>query len=121
MKPTPETRESLLQDLLPASGGHSGPTRTKILEIVRGEKTRRHRRRTGLVLIAVAGCILSTVLRHETISPATTVTPPERSAPQPERGVREIDDEQLLAMLEGTPAAIMEGPNGQRTLLILEP
>jgi hypothetical protein len=106
----------LLNDVLPAAGEHCGPERARVLEMVKQETGRRRGRRlvvaTATTLLAVAGLIF--VARPPTPErPTATVPKPSAIV------VNNVDDEQLLTLLKDMPVALMEWPNGERTLLLV--
>lgn len=120
--------QRLLDDVVtPESGcGHLGPNRSAILEMVGRERARRKRRKTILGVVAgAAGCALLAALlmwqaparQQPTLAaPAVVDTAP---APPPIM-IHEVDDKELLELLKGTPIALMEWPDGSRTLLVVQ-
>jgi hypothetical protein len=108
---------SLLDDVLSTTGAGSSPDRAAILKMVRQERSRRHRAYAtfaAVVMASIVMLILWQPVSRETVSAVTS--PP---APRP-IVIHEVDDQQFLALLNGTPAALMEWPDGQRTLLVVE-
>lgn len=119
--------QRLLDDVVtPESDcGHLGPNRATILEMVSHEQGRRRRTRRCLGAAAGVGfCAMLALLfirpsplPQETSTMLSTVqTAP---SPPPPLTIREVDDKQLLELLKGTPAALMEWPDGKRTLLVM--
>ncbi len=130
----PELRD-LLEDVLPpGAGDNCGPKLADVLNWKRKEQSRRTRRRTVLcaisILLALAGTFFwntresSRGTAPEIAAPSTPVesTPLVSAAPTLPKPVviRQIGDDELLALLEGTPTALMEWPNGERTLMLLD-
>ncbi len=118
MNPDPEKLRTLLEDVLPSSGEHCGPSSDEVLSILRHER-RRRRMQNSVVLLAVAAIVAGAL--HWNSEPA--VEPPAivhaRSKPAP-IVIHRVNDEELLALLKGTPVALMERPDGGRTLLVIE-
>lgn len=124
MKPDLEQLRALLEDVSPADGAHCGPARGAVLTLVRGERARRARRRrfglaaaASLVLFASAGLWLRPSA-PPAVSPPPISVAHQPPVPPPAAGIRHVNDQQLLDLLQGTPAALMEWPNGERTLLV---
>ena len=117
MNPDPREMHSLLDDVLSVSCTGSSPDRAAILKMVRQERSRRHRAYAifaALAMASIAMLILWQPVSRETVSAGAS--PP---APRP-IVIQEVDDQQLLALLNGAPVALMEWPDGQRTLLVME-
>jgi hypothetical protein len=117
MNHDPPNLRHLLAELVPPSGNCCGPGRAAILEMARHERARRRQKR--LIVSASAAALLALVLlwpsapRQEPTLPATPVASSHIVIDQ-------VDDRQLLALLKDTPVALMEWPDGQRTLLVME-
>jgi hypothetical protein len=62
------------------------------------------------------------VLLLKTAGPADQEPVPTTQAPPAVAPlvVKQVDDAQLLLILQDTPAALMEWPNGERTLLVVQ-
>lgn len=114
MKPDSDSLDELLDELMPAEGRLR---RDDLLALVRHERRRRQRRR---VLMLALPLVLA----------AAWFGVPRPGAPEPQAAphvaaaskpltIERVNDEQLLALLEGTPAALMHWPDGRRTLLVL--
>lgn len=122
-----ESLQRLLDDVVtPESDcGQLGPNRSTILEMVNHERTRRSRMRRCLGTAAGAGvCVLLALLFMQQSSPpqelsVMTQTVHTAPSPHPPLTIREVDDKQLLELLKGTPVALMEWPDGKRTLLVM--
>jgi hypothetical protein len=117
MKPDEQKLRALLDDVLPPTAGQCGPDCTRVLEMARQNRSRR-RARTALATTAAAlGIVSLFALRSRPASsPASFATAVE---PAP-LVIHSIDDAQLFTLLKGTPTAIMEWPNGDRTLFFME-
>ena len=135
------TLRELLDDLLPPSDEYHGPDRAQVLALLRSERVRRRRQHAGAALAAFAMLMLGSLLWK---SPSTTVpSPVAATVRQPARVadsgaldttssvaatirqpaplvIEHVNDEQLMTLLQGTPSALMEWPNGDRTLLVLK-
>jgi hypothetical protein len=126
MKPDPMNLQTLLDDLLPDA---SGLDRAALLTMVREEHARRRRRRILAAASGTAALILLPLLawrphRQESspliaapVPPAPVMAP---APPAPSIVIQEVDDRQFLALLQDAPAALMEWPNGERTLLVMQ-
>jgi hypothetical protein len=118
MKSNPEELRLLLDDMVNRPGNHCGPNRAELLELVRREHSRRLRVRTACSLaaaVSVAAMVLAWP-RGEKAGQTAAVTP----RPTPEIVINHVDDQQLLVLLKDTPVALMEWPNGERTVLVVE-
>lgn len=116
MKSNSEKLNTLLNEVLPPSLGHCGPSCTELLNLVRCEGRRRRSRTAWMAAMAL---ILTVVLWKQAMptktSLAQTPTKPVTLA------IRQVNDEQLFALLEDNPAALVNLPDGTRRLLILNP
>jgi ferric-dicitrate binding protein FerR (iron transport regulator) len=108
---------ALLDDVLPASGEHHGPSRAHVLEMLHCERARRRRWHAGTALVAITALMVLLLLWKNNQSSSTSVANAAKK-PAPIT-IEHVNDEQLLALLHGTPAALMEWPNGDRTLLLV--
>lgn len=116
MKPNSEKLSTLLDEVLPPALDGCGPTCPELLNLVRSEG---RRRRSHIAWMAVLALILTVVLWKNAM-PAKTTFAQTPSKPAP-LVIREVNDEQLLALLEDTPAALISLPDGSSRLLILNP
>jgi hypothetical protein len=85
--------------------------------MVRQERSRRHRAYAAFAAVAMASAVMLMLwqpVARKAVSAAAS--PP---VPRP-IVIDEVNDQQFLALLNGTPAALMEWPDGQRTLLVVE-
>jgi hypothetical protein len=126
MKPTNDPRRELLEDLFsPSVEGDSLPI-DEVLGLIRRERQARARRRGAVALVACVILALATFSsvwisrpqRSEGSSPliaANTVISSQHDVPNVER----VNDEGALALLDSTPSALIEWPDGRRTLMIL--
>ena len=114
-----EKTKALLDDLLSGADEGVGPGRAALLKMVGQERTRRKHRRalTAVAGLVIVGALLQVGYRHAA-PPAMVATTPD-SKPVPPVVIKQVNDEQLFQLLKDTPAAIMEWPNGERTLLIV--
>ena len=140
MNPNKTTLRALLHDLLPASDEYPGPDRSQVLGLLRSERLRRRRQQAGAALAALAilslWLLLGKNLSRTVPSPlaATAGQPaPVADSGGPGRAlpveatrkpaplvIEHVNDEQLITLLQGTPSALLEWPNGNRTLLVLK-
>ena len=128
MNPKQKSLQRLLDDVVVSEAGceHLGPTRSALLEIVSQERTRRKHTRLALgTAVGASVCALVALLflqRHDL--PQRPSSPPQivQTTPPPSDSltIHEIDDKELLELLKGTPVALMEWPDGKRTLLVME-
>ncbi len=119
MNPDPEKLRTLLDDVLPSSGENCGPTSSDVLAMLRGERTRRRRVQNGVSLLAVVA--VAAGILHWNHSPVPVDAVVVQSPPKPAPIViNRVNDEELFALLKGTPVALMERPDGGRTLLVIE-
>ena len=118
MKPDEQKLRALLDDVLPPTVDRCGPDCPRVLEMVRQNRARRQARTVLATTAAAALAIISlfALLPRPASSPSSFATANE---PAPVV-IHSIDDAQLLTLLQGTPTAIMEWPNGDRTLLFME-
>jgi hypothetical protein len=126
MKPTNDQRRELLEDLFsPSAEGDSLPIE-EVMELIRRERQARARRRSAVALVACAILALATFssvwmsrpqmpdLSSPLIAAHTPISP-QQNVPKVER----VSDEGALALLDSTPSALIEWPDGRRTLMIL--
>ena len=118
MKTDPETLRALLDEVLPASSEHCGPSSADVLNMLRQERQRRRRRHSSaallVIIVVAAGAV---VLNHHPPAVAPVAQAPVKPAPTV---INRVNDEQLFALLEGMPAALMKLPNGDSRLLVIE-
>ena len=137
-----EKLDGLLEKVLPPNAGSLGPDLTQVLEIAARERRRRMiRKRTVYGSVAVFLFAMGMVFTHQKLSQtdsiSTAATSYEQAAsaapPQDETfnsspkaaGTRtivinQINDEQFDALLGSVPSAVMNMPDGSRTLLVLD-
>jgi hypothetical protein len=117
MNPDPEKLRKLLDELLPSSSKHCGPTSADLQSMLQNER-RRRRLRTGAALLAI---IALTVGFLFSIQKPSVNAPVAKSTLKPARlAIHQVNDEELLALLDGTPAGLMELRDGSRMLLVIE-
>lgn len=116
MNTDPEKLRVLLDDVLPASSAHCGPSSAALLSILRNERQRRHRLHAGAALLAVIAVAAVALWQNE----PTVVAPVADTPVNPEPiTIRRVNDEELFALLQGTPTAVMKLPDGGRRLLVI--
>ncbi|MEP6670890.1 MAG: hypothetical protein ABJF10_17155 [Chthoniobacter sp.] len=123
MKPDPDALRTLLHEVLPFTAEHSGPSSADVLHLLHAERRRRHRSRWNTALLAGLAALLSAAFwRHSMLLtvPATAPVAQIVSVPAP-LVIRQVNDEQLFALLKDTPAALVKFPDGTSRLLILDP
>lgn len=116
MKSNPEKLNTLLDEVLSSSLEHCGPTSVELLNLVRREGRRRRSRTAWMAAMA----LIFTVMLWKHAMPAKTFLAQTPSKPAP-LAIRQVNDEQLFALLEDTPAALVSLPDGTSRLLILTP
>jgi hypothetical protein len=118
MNPNKRNLQALLDDVLPPAGEDCGPSRADVSAMLRSERHRRLRLRTGAAVLASIALVSGFLLcRNEHSARPSVVEVPIKPS---SIIVQEVNDDQLLALLHGMPAALMEWPNGERTLLVVE-
>lgn len=117
MNEDPRNLQTLLDDLLPAGADRGGPDRSTVLAMLRRERSRRLQAR--LVGAAAVTVLAVMFLFWRSAPPAGTPVAMAPPLPSPAIVVHDVDDQQLFAALENTPAALVEWPNGERTLLVV--
>ena len=126
MKPNNDPRHELLEDLFSPSENDETLPIEEVLGVIRQGKHNRYRRRRvmalaacGLLLVAaVSGAWMSRpqVPRGSLAQVATSTVVP--SQPDPPR-VERVSDQGALDLLDSTPTALIEWPDGRRTLMML--
>lgn len=118
MKPDPKKLRALLDDVLPPSGESCGPSSAEVLDLLRSERRRRGRLRTSnavlVIIVLVAGMWL---WQSDRPAPAPVILATAQHAPLT---IKDVNDEELLALFQGTPAALLKWPNGDRTLFVVD-
>lgn len=114
MKSNSEKLNTLLNEVLPPALGHCGPTSAELLNLVRREG--RHRRSRTAWMAAMALIFTVVLWKHEMPTKTSLVQTASKPAPL---AIRQVNDEQLFALLEDTPAALVSLPDGTHRLLIL--
>ena len=118
MKSDPEKLRALLDDMLPPPSEHCGPSSADVLNMLRDERQRRQRLHSGAALLAIlvvgAGAL---VWNHHPSAVAPVAQKPVEPAATV---IHRVNDEELFALLEGMPAALMKLPNGDSRLLVIE-
>lgn len=126
--PSRSPLQPLLEDLLPPEADGCGPARAEVLVMAREAQTRRHRRRVQLASASgvLGACALAWLAMTLGPDSGRTVSLPAPgrdgvSAPAapPRLVIRQVNDEELLSLLQGTPIALVERPNGKRALLVI--
>jgi hypothetical protein len=117
MKTDPEKLRTLLDEVLPSSADHCGPSSAGVLHLLRSERRRRRHLLTSATMLAIAAAALLPLLWQGGAQRAPVAPAMHGSAPL---AIRNVNDEQLFALLQGTPTALMESPDGQRILFVIE-
>ena len=130
MRLTDEDRSDLLDELLPTSS-RVCVTSKDVLQWVRDERAARKSRERSLAIIATVLLVASAVFvlpprvgpvsnnpvhragGDARLTSATARDVPRAYAPQ------KVDDDGLLGMLDDTPAALVQWPDGRRSLLVV--
>lgn len=86
--------------------------------MLRHERQCRRRLRRDAALVATIVLAASIILWHHH---QAAVAPVFQTNVKPAFMIHHVNDEQLFALLEGMPAALMEMPNGNSTLFLIEP
>jgi hypothetical protein len=127
MKPQKTDLHDLLDEILPAPGAPVGPTRVQVLGMVQQRRRARRRRfRAGMIsaLLLFFGLAAGALRIWPHSSPwglpLVAHDAPEVKVKPGIVVVKEIDDEHFLALFGDTPVAVMEWPNGDRTLLVVQ-
>ena len=132
MKPTDEQRSELLEQLFPAASAE-GVEIDEILRRVGRERAAqsRVRQRSAFVAVAAVALLVASALlaipwrRASTTSDTASIAqvhqpaPPEVTEGSRSSTIEKVDDDQLLGMMDDTPAALVEWPDGRRSLLVL--
>ena len=119
MNPDPEKLRTLLEDVLPSSGDNCGPTSSDVLAMLRGERGRRRRLQNGVALLTVIAVAAGALHWNRPPAPENSIVVHKSHKPAPIVIHRE-NDEELFALLKGTPVALMERPDVGCTLLVIE-
>ena len=127
MKSPDHDHESLLSDLF------QGPDVEAVVETIRREKiaaTKRRRMAAGatMFVVAAAACCFSLLDKPTDLRPVAHVAGEENKAQSvavettstAEFPMERINDEQLIALLEGHPVALVHLPSGKQQLLLVE-
>jgi hypothetical protein len=86
--------------------------------MLRNDRQRRRRlHRSGALLAIITVALVSLRWSNQPPTVAPVVQAPVKPTPVV---IHRVNDEQLFALLQGTPAALMELPNGGRRLLLIE-
>ena len=118
MNADPEKLRTLLNDVLPSSSERCGPSSSEVLSILRHERQRRRWLQNSVALLAMAAVAGGALLwNNKPAVEVPVVQVPFKPAPIV---IHRVNDEELFALLKGTPVALMEQPDGRRTLLVIE-
>jgi hypothetical protein len=118
MNPDDEKLRALLNDLLPTAAGEYGPARAQVLEMARHERSRRRRARV-IVKGFTAATFLLAGIASWCFRPTPSLAPIATASDSQPVLIQSVDDDELFALLQSTPSALMEWPNGERTLLVV--
>ncbi len=120
MKPDPERIRALLADVFPAPNEDSGPSSADVLSMLRHEQHRRSRWRTGSALVMLSLLVATSLFLHQREPAKETPTAQAPAKPQP-IVIHTVNDDELLALLHDTPAALVKMPDGSSTLFLIAP
>ncbi len=125
----PDDLRQLLDEVLPEANAKGGPSCPEVLGMVREERARRGQRRVmGTMLVLVLGLAVwmqgqldrqVPEQRVEVVVPVAVPVVVKKEKPVLAE-VKIINDDELLELLGDVPSALLEWPNGERTLLIVE-
>jgi hypothetical protein len=125
----PDDLRPLLDEVLPEANAKGGPSCAEVLGMVREERAKRGQRRAmGMAMVVVLGLVVWVQGQWDRQVPeqragvvvpvAVPVVVKKEKAVLAE--VKIINDDELLELLGDVPSALLEWPNGERTLLIVE-
>lgn len=118
MKPNSDKFRNLLHEVLPFTANYCGPTFADVQHLVHEERRRRSRLRANTVILAALAVLLSAVFWRDS---APKSPPAALGVSKPASVViRQVNDEQLFALLKDTPAALIKSPDGTSRLLVLD-
>lgn len=118
MKPDSDKLHTLLHEVLPPAGEHCGPSSAAVLHLLREDRRRRRTRRRA-ALVAGFTAVLSAMAWMPRGPSATRTAAPASPPPAPAL-IRQVNDAQLFALLQDTPAALVRSPDGTSRLLVLD-
>jgi hypothetical protein len=118
MNSDPKDLQPLLDKVLAMPGRIHALSRADLVAMIRHEHSRRRRLRRAFAFAAALAAISLVIAwpRSRRAEQLAAGGPPAR----PDIVIHHVDDQQLLALLKDTPVALMEWPNGERTLLVVE-
>ncbi|MEZ0276149.1 MAG: hypothetical protein ACAH88_14675 [Roseimicrobium sp.] len=125
MNPEEKKLQHLLDDVVPpiAEDAAWGPERSAIVAMVGRERARRKRMRIRVAAwcgsVAVLAALLSTWQPGPPQEKSIVAAPPVPPS-APAITIHQVDDKELLVLLKDAPVALMEWPDGRRTLLVVE-
>ena len=99
---------------MPESQDTFGPDHAAVVQMLRREKRRRGivRGTWGLTALGIAGLFLLKLGPINEPKPGLVAEPPRIA-------IKSVNDDQFLNLLKDTPVALVEWPNGERTLLVV--
>jgi hypothetical protein len=125
----PKDLQPLLDEVLPEAGAKGGLSCAEVLGMLREERAKRGQRRVlGAMLVMVLGWAVwmqgqwdrqAPEQRAGVVVPVAVPVVVKKEKPVLAE-VKIINDEELLELLGDVPSALLEWPNGERTLLIVE-
>jgi hypothetical protein len=126
MNPINDPRRELLEEVFPPSTHSDSPSLASVLDSIRRERRSRAQRRCALAATACAAVtlfVLSSMWTSHTPQPDASsarmvAAPGARSQPEAVK-VERVDDRGVLDRLDSTPSALIEWPDGRRTLMVL--
>ena len=113
MRTDPNSLHDLLDDVMPTTNKYGGPNRATLIAMVQRERARRQRVRAASAVAAIA------LLALLVLWPSAPANEPGVVDSRLPMKIQEVNDEQLMALLQGTPSALMAWPDGRRTLLVV--
>ncbi len=119
----PDPRRTLLFEVFPSTAEHSGPSSADVLHLLQAERRRRHPHAPKYRTAGrPRGPAFRRVLEawhapHHAGSRSHRPSPIQPAPPV----IRQVNDEQLFALLKDTPAALVKFPDGTSRLLVLDP
>ncbi len=122
-------RNELLNHVLAEEGAGGGAPLETVLKLVRREKEKRRQRRLLMCTGSVLLLLLAIFTMRKPISVAPSEPPvvasgglqpaPAAQTEEPMIRIERVSDQELLDLLEGSPVALVELPDGKRQLLMI--
>jgi hypothetical protein len=124
MKPTQDHRRELMEDVFAPENARDAMPFESVLRAVQAAKRARRLRQRAIGCVAALLAFMWGVTRLLPNPPSNSPTRATQSvaaAPSPANppSVERVDDDGMLAMLDGQPAAVVRWPDGRKSLLLL--